>query len=163
MSNICIREIQAKDNIFVNQLVVDVLAEHGAIGSGYAMADEELKDMYQSYQLQGKHYYVVEENGILIGGAGIAPLDGEEDSGICELRKMYFSSNARGKGIGKQLIDECIKKAIELGYSSIYLETMKKMQAAQKLYKSRGFVYLDHRMGNTGHHSCPVFMLKTLE
>ena len=159
---IIIREIQAKDNSFINQLVHDVLDEHGATGPGYAMADAELEDMYLSYQKQGKYYLVVEENGVLYGGAGIAPLDGEEGKGVCELRKMYFIPQSRGKGLGKLLIDKCIEQAKELGYKSMYLETMEKMKMAQKLYQSRGFEYLQNRMGKTGHHSCPVFMMKVL-
>ena len=159
---IVIREIHVDDNQFINQLVNDVLIEHGATGPGYAMADAELNNMFQSYQTNGKRYFVVEEGGVLLGGAGIAPLDGEEKSGICELRKMYFIPQQRGKGLGKKLIDHCIIAAIEMGYESMYLETMNKMKVAQSLYMSRGFKYLEERMGNTGHHSCPVFMLKKL-
>ena len=98
----------------------------------------------------------------VLGGAGIAPLDGEEESGICELRKMYFFPELRGQGVGKTLIDQCIEKAKEMGYHSMYLETIHEMKTAQKLYRSRGFEYLNERMGNTGHHGCPVFMLKKL-
>lgn len=159
---VIIREIQRQDNSFVNQLVHDVLEEHGATGPGYAMADAELENMYESYQQHGKCYFVVEENGLLLGGAGIAPLDGEETSGICELRKMYFNPQSRGKGLGKLLIDKCISEAKEMGYQYMYLETMKKMHVAQNLYKSKGFEYLSARLGNTGHHSCPVFMMTKL-
>ena len=75
---------------------------------------------------------------------------------------MYFSPELRGMGVGKTLIDICIKKATEMGYHSMYLETINSMKIAQKLYISRGFEYLDERMGNTGHCACPVFMLKKL-
>jgi putative acetyltransferase len=36
------------------------------------------------------------------------------------------------------------------------------MEAAQKLYNKVGFEYLDKPLGNTGHTSCPVWMLKKL-
>jgi putative acetyltransferase len=162
MSEIKIRDVQAQDKQALIKLVNVTLEEFGAQGPGYAMSDEELLDMYASYQLDGKHYYVIEKDTKVLGGAGIAPLDGEENSGICELRKMYFSPELRGMGVGKTLIDICIKKAKEMGYHSMYLETINSMKIAQKLYISRGFEYLDERMGNTGHCACPVFMLKKL-
>ena len=163
MSELIIRDVESQDNTTLIELVNVTLDEFGAQGPGYAMSDEELLDMNTSYQLEGKHYFVVEQGGKVLGGAGIAPLDGEEDSGVCELRKMYFSPELRGQGVGKTLIDLCINKAKEIGYHSMYLETINSMEVAQKLYKSRGFKYLDKRMGNTGHSACPVFMLKKLD
>jgi len=96
MSKFKIRDVQPQDNKGLIELVNVTLEEFGAQGPGYAMSDEELLDMYASYQLKGKHYYVVERDGKVLGGAGIAPLDGEENSGVCELRKMYFSPELRG-------------------------------------------------------------------
>jgi len=162
MSDILIREVQAKDNEALVELVYVTLDEFGAKGDGFAMADEELLDMYSSYQLSGKHYYVVEKDGKVHGGAGVAPLDDKHNPNMCELRKMYFSPELRGQGVGKLMIDRCIKKAQKMGYQGMYLETIDGMEIAQKLYVSRGFEYLDERMGNTGHHACPVFMLKKL-
>lgn len=162
MSDVTIRDVESKDNDILIRLVHKTLEEFGAKGDGFAMADAELLDMYKSYQHKGKHYYVVEMDGKVKGGAGVAPLDGEEESGICELRKMYFFPELRGKGAGKKLIDQCIEKARDLGYHAMYLETIPGMETAQKLYLSRDFKYLDERMGNTGHHACPVFMLKRL-
>lgn len=163
MSNIIIRDVATKDNQQLIELVHATLAEFGATkGDGFAMDDEELLDMYKSYQLPGKHYYVIEKGGKVLGGAGVAPLEDDSNPNICELRKMYFSPLLRGQGVGKAMIDKCIKKAKQMGYTGMYLETIDGMKVAQKLYLSRGFKYLKQRMGNTGHHACPVFMLKQL-
>jgi putative acetyltransferase len=145
------------------ELVHNTLNEFGASkGDGFAMDDEELLDMFSNYQTPGMHYYVVEQNGEILGGAGVAPLEDDNNPNHCELRKMYFSPSLRGQGIGKTMIDKCIKKAKSMGYKGMYLETIDSMKIAQKLYVSRGFKYLEQRMGNTGHHACPVFMLKQL-
>ena len=40
---------------------------------------------------------------------------------------------------------------------------MPNMDEAQKLYKKVGFEYLCEPLGNTGHNSCPVWMIKNLE
>jgi putative acetyltransferase len=163
MSEIIIRDVVAADNQQLIELVQTTLAEFGAKkGDGFAMDDEELLNMYESYQLLGKHYYVIEKEGKILGGAGVAPLEDDNNPNMCELRKMYFSPSLRGQGMGKIMIDQCILKAKEMGYVGMYLETINDMKIAQKLYLSRGFKYLDQRMGNTGHHACPVFMLKKL-
>ncbi|GAW89962.1 histone acetyltransferase HPA2-related acetyltransferase [Flavobacterium psychrophilum] len=75
---------------------------------------------------------------------------------------MYFLPEARGLGIGLQLMNKCLTIAKNFGYEKCYLETMPYMEAAQKLYKKVGFEYLCEPMGNTGHTSCPVWMIKHL-
>ena len=157
-----IREIEEKDNPIINNLVINTLHEFGAKGPGFASSDEELKDMYTAYQAANKQFYVVELDGEVLGCAGVAPLDGEENSGICELRKMYFDKRLRGQGAGKKLIDLCIEKAKEIGFHTMYLETIPEMKVAQNLYKSRGFDYLDSARGNTCHSACQVFMQRSL-
>ncbi len=157
-----IREIQKTDNPIINNLVINTLHEFGAKGPGFASSDEELKDMYTAYQAANKQFYVVELDGEVLGCAGVAPLDGEENSGICELRKMYFDKRLRGQGAGKKLIDLCIEKAKEIGFHTMYLETIPEMKIAQNLYKSRGFDYLDSAKGNTCHSACQVFMQRSL-
>ena len=81
---------------------------------------------------------------------------------ICELQKMYFLKQARGIGMGKKMIETCLHKAKKFGYKKCYIETMYNMESAQKLYLNQGFSYINHPMGNTGHSSCPVWMLKKL-
>ena len=157
-----IRQAQPQDNQAINNLVINTLAEFGAKGPGFASSDAELKDMYQAYQATNKRFYVVEMDGKVLGCGGVAPLDGEEKPGICELRKMYFDKRLRGQGVGKKLIDLCIEKAKEIGFHTMYLETIPEMKIAQGLYKSRGFKYLNDSKGNTCHSACQVFMQKEL-
>ena len=54
------------------------------------------------------------------------------------------------------------KFAKTTGYEFCYIETMNNMKDAQNLYKKYDFSYLDRPLGNTGHTSCPVWMLKKL-
>ncbi len=108
-----------------------------------------------------RHYFVVEKDGKIIGGAGISQLENESEI-ICELQKMYFLSEARGLGLGSQMMEKCLTFASSVGFEKCYLETMPYMHAAQKLYLKFGFHYIDAPMGCTGHTSCPVWMLKEL-
>ena len=156
-----IREIRSVDNANVAKVIRKVLLDLGVPKVGTAYADKALDQMFENYNVPKATYFVVEMEGEIIGCAGIAQLE-NYDGNVCELQKMYFLEEARGKGIGSKMMDVCLKKAKELGFEQCYLETMPYMKAAQKLYKKSGFEYIDAAMGNTGHFSCPVWMLKTL-
>lgn len=161
MNKPIIRPIQKDDNAQVAAVVRKVLVDMGAPKVGTAYADEALDTMYEHYDRPKAAYFVVEDNGIVIGCAGIAQLD-NYDGNVCELQKMYFLEEARGKGLGSAMMKKCLDTARDFGFEQCYLETMPYMEAAQKLYKRTGFDYIDGPMGNTGHFSCPVHMLITL-
>ncbi len=159
--NTIIRKIEQKDNAEVAALIRNVLIEHNVPKVGTAYADASLDCMYETYSAPDSAYFVVESSGRLIGGAGIAPLEnGPLDT--CELQKMYFLPEARGTGFGAAMMEKCLNSARKSGFSQCYLETMPYMEAAQKLYRKSGFEYLDAPMGDTGHSSCPVWMLAPL-
>jgi len=60
------------------------------------------------------------------------------------------------------MIETCLQFAHQNNFDQCYIETMPNMKAAQKLYQQIGFDYLDSPLGNTGHFSCSVWMLKPL-
>ena len=161
MESFIIREIQKKDNPAIAAIVRDVLMEMGAPKVGTAYADPYLDSLFEVYAVPKSIYFVIEKDGKIIGGAGVMQLD-NSDENICELQKMYLLPEGRGLGLGKFLIDNCIEKATEFGFESCYIETMTYMEDAQKLYKKVGFYNLDKQLGNTGHSSCQVWMLKKL-
>lgn len=156
-----IREIQKKDNPEIAALIRTVLVEFNVPKVGTAYADPQLDFMFETYDVPNSVYYVIEDDGKLVGGAGVTHL-AKEDSSVCELQKMYFLPETRGKGLGTEMIERCLQSAKAFGYKKCYLETMPYMIAAQKLYQKSGFEYLCSPMGNTGHTSCPVWMLREL-
>lgn len=156
-----IRPIQKADNEAVANLIRTVLIEHNVPKVGTAYADASLDCMFETYSASRSRYFIVEHNNKIIGGAGISQLANEKDS-ICELQKMYFLPEARGLGLGMQMMERCLNEARSFGYEQCYLETMPYMIDAQKLYKKFGFQYINAPMGCTGHTSCPVWMLKEL-
>lgn len=156
-----IRKIELKDNAPVAELIRDVLVEHNVPKVGTAYADASLDRMYETYNRPQAIYFVIEKEGRIVGGAGIAPLDNGSES-ICELQKMYFLPELRGRGIGSQMMAKCLHAAKDLGYEQCYLETVNFMKAAQKLYVCSGFEYLEGPLGDTGHNACDVWMLKEL-
>ena len=155
-----IRPITASDNAAVAAIIRSVMTEFGASGPGFAIHDAEVDTMFETYTGAGSAYFVIEQDGLVTGGGGIAPL--VEKDKICELRKMYFLPSLRGAGAGGALIAKCIAAARALGYRQCYLETLTGMDAAQHLYAKHGFKTLCAPLGNTGHFSCDRFYLRDL-
>ena len=160
-NNYILREIEKKDNKQIANVIRDVLVDLGVPKVGTAYEDEALNDMTEAYNKPTSAYYVIEYKNKIIGGAGIAQLD-NYDGNICEFQKMYFLPEARGLGLGSQMITKCLEKAKYFGFEKCYLETMPYMESARALYKKNGFISLDKPVGNTGHYSCNVWMLKDL-
>ena len=158
---ILIREIRAEDDVEIARVIRAVLIEMGVPKVGTAYADVALDKMTRTYDLEKSAYFVMEVDGKIIGGAGIAPLENVEGN-ICELQKMYFLPKARGKGLGAKMMETCLEKARCYGFEKCYLETLPYMQAATKLYTKSGFKNLGAPIGDTGHYSCNVWMIKSL-
>ncbi len=149
-----IRPIRPDDDPAVAHVIRTVMPEFGADGPGFAIHDPEVSHMSQAYAGPGSCYeVVVDEADRVVGGGGIAPLEGGP-ADVCELKKMYFLKEARGHGMGVTLIQHLLDRARELGYRTCYLETLTGMDAAQAVYRKVGFSMLCAPMGSTGHHGC---------
>ncbi|MGV6845422.1 MAG: GNAT family N-acetyltransferase [Lutibacter sp.] len=160
-NNFIIREISIKDNPKIAKVIRTVLLEFGVPKVGTAYADIILDQLYQHYNRKNAIYYVIEKDDRIYGGGGIMHLENFEGM-VCELQKMYFLKDARGIGLGGKLMKICLQKAKSFGYEKCYLETLPYMKDARKLYKKVGFKNLNGPMGNTGHYSCNVWMIKDL-
>jgi putative acetyltransferase len=156
-----IRPIEPRDDDAVADLIRGVMPEFGADGPGFAIHDAEVDAMAATYARPGRAYFVVELDGIVCGGGGIAELVGG-DPDVCELRKMYFLPRLRGRGAGHALLMRCLAEARALGYRRCYLETLSGMDAAQALYEKHGFRRLPAALGRTGHFGCDRFYLRDL-
>lgn len=157
-----LRKIKASDNFEMEQIIKASIIEFGLPTTGTAYEDVETTKMYESYQGENEVYFVIEENGIVVGGGGIKALKNNTGN-ICELQKMYFSPTIRGKGYGKIMIKKCLEAAKNLGYKNCYLESDPSMKTAIHLYTKYGFTHLDGPIGGTGHHACGIWMLKKID
>ena len=159
MTSILIRTIQPTDNLHLAVIIRNALAEFGANKPGTVFYDPTTDDLFNLFQQPGSIYYVAEQDGTIIGGAGIYPSNGLPQ-GTCELVKMYLTPQSRGKGLGKQMIEKCLDFAADAGYQQVYIETMPELRKAVSVYEKLGFIHLNGPMGNTGHFGCDVWMLK---
>ncbi len=151
-----IRPIQPADNPAVASVIRTVMPEFGASGPGFSITDPEVDAMYETYTRPQSAFFVVEDTSGIVGCGGVAHLvDGGAHT--CELRKMYFLPEARGRGAGRELLARCLRTAAALGFTYCYLETLGHMYAAQRLYERAGFTRLPGPMGATGHFKCDAF------
>lgn len=156
------RPITAQDNAAIAAVIRRVSAEFGLTADkGYTVSDPNLDNLFQLYNHPNSAYWVIEYEGEVIGGGGVAPLqEGEAD--VCELQKMYFLPALRGKGLARQLALQALDFARQKGFRRCYLETTSTLTQAIALYRKLGFEHIPHAMGNTGHGDCEITMLKQL-
>ena len=160
-AGVAIRPIRSEDDAAMAAIIRTVMPEFGASGCGFAISDPEVDWMSRAYAEPRHAYFVVERDGAVLGGGGIAPLAGG-DGDTCELRKMYFLPGARGIGAGAAMMARCLQAARDAGFTRCYLETLTGMDAAMRLYERSGFRRIDAPMGATGHGGCNTFYLLDL-
>ena len=160
-TRLVIRPIESRDDPRMAEIIRTVMPEFGACGSGFAINDPEVDWMSRSYAQPRSAYFVVERDGVVEGGGGVAPLEGG-DPGTCELRKMYFLPTLRGLGAGADVMRRSLDAARTFGFNRCYLETLTGMDAAMRLYEKNGFRRIDGPMGATGHGGCNTFYLMDL-
>ncbi len=159
---IIIRPIAAGDNAALARAVRDTLAEFGAAKPGTAYYDEATDHLHELFsQTPRSAYFVAELNGEVLGGGGIFPTQNLPADTV-ELVKLYLLPAARGRGVGKTLIDNCLQAARANGYARVYLETTEELTQAIPLYEKLGFTYLPEALGNSGHFGCQIWMLKSV-
>jgi GNAT superfamily N-acetyltransferase len=140
-----LRRARAEDSPACLALVTQVLAEFG-LQPDVQDTDADLSDLdTASFSRGGDFAVLVDESGAIVGTCGLFPLE----PGVVELRKMYLSPHARGRGEGHRLLDWALTRARELGFRRMTLETATVLKDAIALYERNGFA---RTCG--GAHSC---------
>ena len=70
--------------------------------------------------------------------------------GTCEMKRLYVAPECRGRGVGRLLVEEIIRRAGQAGYRRMVLDTVPEMADAIALYRSYGFVE------TSPYWDCPV-------
>ena len=154
-----IRPIKAEDNLTIKAIIQQSLNSLGWDKPGTAYFDPQLDDLYGYYsELDHANYWVVELDGELVGGIGIAPFNDLRH--ICELQKLYLLPKAQGQGIWNHLMETALAFARKQ-YQSCYLETLHELSTANKLYEKFGFTLLEKPLASTEHDAMDAWYLKT--
>lgn len=135
-----IRKITSEDNIAIAKIIRQNLENFGLDVPGTAYFDPELDKLSEYYEnnTDSRAYYILENDaGEIIGGIGFAEFPMIPD--CAEIQKLYLSNAAKGRGLGRLMLEYAEKKAAEAGYSRLYLETHSCLTAAIRLYEKCGY------------------------
>jgi putative acetyltransferase len=160
--DIIIRKIEERDNPYLAKVIRDTFTEHDAPREGTVYSDPTTDDLFALFRKSGSVLWIAEVAGKAEGCCGIYPTEGLKDKHV-ELVKFYLSPAIRGKGIGRQLLSKTMESARQYGYKYMYLESLPQFAKAVNMYKKSGFGQLKHPLGDSGHRSCNIWMIKKLD
>ena len=99
----------------------------------------------KNYDPKCERGWIAEKDGERVGAAFVAKASDE----IAKLRLLHVESEVRGLGIGKRLVEECVRFARQAGYQKMTLWTQSILHAARHIYKQAGFQLVREEQ----HHS----------
>lgn len=122
-----------EDSLHIRTVIFNALIEHG-LEPDPEITDNDLYDIEYCYK---DHFFgvILDGRNIICGTFALFNID--ETSG--EIRKMYLAPSARGKGLGRWMMEYLLKKAGDFGVKMLELETASCLIDAIELYKKYGF------------------------
>ena len=129
-----------------------VIHRHGALYSqeyGYdetfeALVAEIAAKFIQQFDPRRERCWIAERDGEIVGSVFLVR-ESLKSKTAAKLRLLYVEPSARGFGIGKRLVDECIRFARQAGYKKIVLWTQSELPAARHVYQEAGFRLVQHK------------------
>ncbi|MBC6447919.1 GNAT family N-acetyltransferase [Actinokineospora xionganensis] len=117
-----------------------VALHHAALDAAGANAgpgewDDDLEDIQSHYLDTGGEFVVGTLGGCIVAMGALRPVR----PGTAEVKRMRVHPRWQGWGVGRMIIDYLERRAVELGFTSLYLDTTTRQHAAISLYRSRGF------------------------
>jgi DNA-binding MarR family transcriptional regulator/N-acetylglutamate synthase-like GNAT family acetyltransferase len=121
--------------------------EYGWTTEYEALAAEIVSQFLKNFDPTRERCWIAEHNAAPVGAVMIV----KQSDTVAKLRLLHVDRAARGLGIGKRLIDECIRFSRAAGYQKITLWTQANLLSARHLYKTAGFTCVaqepHHRFG----------------
>jgi DNA-binding MarR family transcriptional regulator/GNAT superfamily N-acetyltransferase len=119
--------------------------EYGWDGTYEALVAGILASFVKSFDPRHEAAWVAERDGRIVGSVFVV----RESASVAKLRLLYVEPSARGLGIGRRLVDECIRFARAKGYRTLSLWTNDVLTSARKIYQGAGF----QKVKEERHHS----------
>jgi DNA-binding MarR family transcriptional regulator/N-acetylglutamate synthase-like GNAT family acetyltransferase len=115
--------------------------EYGFDETFEALVAEILAGFIRNHDHKRERIWIAEQDGERVGCVMIADAGNQ----VAQLRLFLVEPKARGKGIGKRLIDECIDFSRRSRYQKIKLWTQSILLAARHLYSKAGFERVEEK------------------
>jgi DNA-binding MarR family transcriptional regulator/GNAT superfamily N-acetyltransferase len=109
--------------------------EYGLNEKMEAYVAEVVAKFLRNFDPEREHCWIAEQDGAQIGSVFLV----KESDTLAKLRLLIVDPKARGLGVGKRLVEECVRFARQAGYSEITLWTHSILTAARRIYDSVGF------------------------
>ncbi|MER9235067.1 helix-turn-helix domain-containing GNAT family N-acetyltransferase [Mesorhizobium sp. M0622] len=119
--------------------------EYGWDESYEALVAEILGAFVKSFDPKWERSWIVEREGEVVGSVFVVHQSDE----VAKLRLLYVEPSARGLGIGKRLVEECVGFCRAKGYRTLTLWTNDVLTSARRIYEAAGFKLADEER----HHS----------
>ena len=124
-----------------------VVERHAALyheQDGWGAAFEALvagivRDFLENFDPEREHCWIAEREGERVGCVFVV----KQSKTVAKLRLLIVEPSARGTGLGRRLVEECIAFARANGYRKLVLWTHAHLLAAREVYRKTGFRKLD--------------------
>ena len=119
--------------------------EYGFDAQFEALVAKVVGQFLETFNPKREHCWMAEVEGAVVGSVFVV----ENTADVAQLRLLLIEPQARGLGLGRRLVAECIRFARRAGYRRMRLWTNDCLLQARKLYEQAGFVLTE----SEPHHS----------
>ena len=157
-----IRPIRKTDDAALAAIIRKNLEAYHLNLPGTVYFDPELDHLSRFYgkNAKGRAYFVLTDStGQVIGGVGFSEFGGFPN--CAEIQKLYLTDDAKGQGLGRDLLETAELYAEVMGYERLYLETHTALKEAIQLYQKMGYRQIPKPEGVV-HSTMNRFYMKEL-